>query len=163
MRNRRKHSIVGRLALPLAALALAAPAQAVPHGYVPFEHGKGAVVGHQDGPDGYQPQLQDNGRAQLELRRHAPDGYVPEVYVTGSETARKYAPDGYVPQTYVTSSDSTGKVAPSAGFRRAPFATDGGELDGAGIGIGAVVAFGGLLLLGRLALAMRKGYRPTTA
>jgi hypothetical protein len=161
MRNRRKHSIIGRLALPLAALAFAAPAQAVPHGYVPFEHGKGAVVGHQDGPDGYQPQLQDNGRAQLELRRHAPDGYVPEVYVTGSETARKYAPDGYVPQTYVTSNVPTGKVAPIPGRGQAPVATGDGELDAAGVG--AAVAFGGLLLLGGLALAMRKGYRPTTA
>jgi len=144
MRNRRKHSIVGRLALPLAALALAAPAQAVPHGYVPLQSdGKGSVVGHQDGTDGYQPQLQGNGRAQLELRRHAPDGYVPQLSVTAS--------------------DSTGKVAPIAGRGVSPVVTGGGELDGADMGIGAGVAFGGLLLLGGLALAMRKGYRPTTA
>ncbi|MGH2995074.1 MAG: hypothetical protein ACRDM9_02025 [Gaiellaceae bacterium] len=162
MRNRRKHSIIGRLALPLAALAFAAPAQAVPHGYVPFEHGKGAVVGHQDGADGYQPQLQGNDRPAVEVRHSGPYSYVPELSVT-SDSARRYAPPGYVPKVYVTSSDSTGNVAPIALRGQSPVATGGGELDGADMGIGAAVAFGGLLLLGGLGLAMRKGYRPTPA
>jgi hypothetical protein len=146
MRNQKKHSIVGRLALPLAALALAGPAQAAAPGspgHVPLQSdGKGTVVGHQDGADGYQPQLQGGNSSVLELRRQAPPGYVPEVYVT--------------------SSDSTTKVAPSARLGRAPVVT-GGKVDWADTGIGAGVAFGGILLVGGMALALRKGYRQATA
>lgn len=155
MRNRRKHSIVGGLALALAALALAAPAQAARGGYVPPQgDGKGAAVGNN---------LQGDVLPGVEVRHSGPYSYIPKLDVTGSETARKYAPPGYTPKVYVTSSDSTRDVAPIARRGQSPVVTGGGELDGVDMGIGAGVALGGLLLLGGLALAMRKGYRPSAA
>jgi hypothetical protein len=146
MRNRMKHRTVGRLALPLAALALAAPAQAAAPGslaHVPSQSdGKSSIIGHPDGTDGYQPQLQANESPKLELRRQAPPGYVPEVYVTSSDSARD--------------------IAPLSRRGQSPVAV-GGDVDWADTGIGAGVAFGGILLVGGLALAMRKGRRTATA
>jgi hypothetical protein len=150
MRNRRKHWIVGRLALPFAALALAAPALAVPDGYLAQNDRKNAVIGHPDGTDSYQPQLQANESPKLELRRQAPAGSVPKVYVTSSVSTR---------QSDIPAAPRAHPLAPRG---LSPAAAEGG-LDGTDTGIGAGVAFGGLLLASGLALAMRRRSRPAVA